>query len=312
MLRLGIRPDRLAYPFVLKSIGALGERGLCGVFHGGILKMGLEFDSFVRVSLVDMYVKLELLGVALQLFDESPERSKLESILLWNVLIAGCCKAGELRKATKLFEEMPERNAGSWNSLINGFMRSGEVERSMELFVRMPHKDVVSWTTMVNGFLHNGQHEKALQMFSNMLAEGVRPNDLTVVSALSACAKIGALEAGVRIHNYISSNGFKLKSAVGTALVDMYSKCGHIDSANKVFGQIEERDLRTWSVMIWGWALHGCVEQALQYFEKMMAAGVKSYSALWNLFETLTKEREEVGKLAKAGEEDETTRRLLE
>ncbi|CAK9179792.1 unnamed protein product [Ilex paraguariensis] len=275
MLRLNIQPDRLTYPFVLKSIVALCERGLGEVVHGRILKMGLEFDSFVRVSLVDMYVKLELLGRALQLFDESTERNKLASILLWNVVINGCCKAGELRKAMELFEAMPERNVGSWNSLINGLMTDRQVDRAMELFDHMLEKNVVSWTTMLTGLVHNGRQEKALDMFSNMLVEGVRPNDLTIVSALSACAKTGALEAGVRIHNYISSNGFKLNRAIGTALVDMYAKCGHIDSASRIFGETKEKDLRTWTVMVWGWAIHGHVEHALQCFDKMKLAGVK-------------------------------------
>ncbi|GFY81629.1 magnesium transporter NIPA [Actinidia rufa] len=220
------------------------------VIHGVVVKIRIEFDSFVQISLVDMYVKVELLGCALRVFDESPERNKLGSKLLWNVLINGCCKVGDLRKAVELFEAMPERNVGSWNSLINGFMRDSEVERARELFDCMREKNVVSWTTMVTGYSQNGHHEKALSMFSNMLEVGVKPNDLTVVSALSAFAKIGALEAGVQIHKYLSSNGFQLNKANGTALVDMYAKCGNIESANRVFGMTKEMDLRTWSVMI--------------------------------------------------------------
>ena len=44
---------------------------------------------------------------ALKVFDESPERNKCESILLWNVLINGCCKVGHLGEAVELFEGMP-------------------------------------------------------------------------------------------------------------------------------------------------------------------------------------------------------------
>ncbi|CBI17228.3 unnamed protein product, partial [Vitis vinifera] len=187
MLRLSIRPDRLTLPFVLKSVAALVDVGLGRCLHGGVMKLGLEFDSFVRVSLVDMYVKIGELGFGLQLFDESPQRNKAESILLWN---------------------------------------------------------------------------------------GVRPNDLTVVSALLACTKIGALQVGERIHNYLSSNGFQLNRGIGTALVDMYAKCGNIKSASRVFVETKGKDLLTWSVMIWGWAIHGCFDQALQCFVKMKSAGI--------------------------------------
>ncbi|CAI0380242.1 unnamed protein product [Linum tenue] len=85
---------------------------------------------------------------------------------------------------------------------------------------------------MVNGFSQNGDNEKALSVFSRMLEENVRPNDFTVVSALSACAKIGAVEAGLRIHKYIKDNRFRLNAAIGTALVDMYAKCGNIESVD--------------------------------------------------------------------------------
>ncbi|OMO71022.1 hypothetical protein CCACVL1_18501 [Corchorus capsularis] len=274
MLSHGVRPDRLTYPFVLKSIAGLGLRCLGLILHGRIIKCGFEFDSFVRVSLVELYVKLEELGLAFQVFDESPERIKNGRILLWNVLINGCCKVGNLRKAMELFKAMPERNIGSFNSLINGFMRNGDSGEAMVLFNEMKEKDVISWTTMVNGFSQNGDHEKALSMFFKMLEGGLKPNNLTLVSALSACAKLGALEAGVRIHNYFLENGFQLNKAIAPALVNMYAKCGDIQSACKVFDETKEKDILTWSVMIWGWAIHGYYEQAFQCFKKMMFSGV--------------------------------------
>ncbi|GLU08695.1 hypothetical protein SLE2022_255920 [Rubroshorea leprosula] len=275
MLRMRVRPDRLTYPYVLKSAAGLRLCWLGRTLHGRIVKCGAQFDSFVRVSLVDMYVKFEEVGFAQQLFDETPEWIKSRNLLIWNVLIKACCAVGDLSKAVDLFQTMPERNTASWNSLINGYMRNGDLDSASRLFDEMPEKDVVSWTTMVNGFSNNGNQEKALQMFFKMLEEGVRPNDLTVVSALSACGKIGALEAGVRIHNYLKHNGFQLKKAVGNALVDMYAKCGNIEAASKVFVETKDKDILTWSVMIWGWAIHGRFQQAIEYFKQMMYSGIK-------------------------------------
>ncbi|XP_016479905.2 pentatricopeptide repeat-containing protein At1g04840-like [Nicotiana tabacum] len=275
MLKMGVKPDRLTYPFVLKSLTALGEKGVGGSVHCGVLKMGLEYDVFVRVCLVEMYVKIELVEFALQLFDESPERNKAESVLLWNVAINGCCKTGQVSKALALFEEMPERNAGSWNTLLSGLLRNGEVDKAMELFDGMVEKNVVSWTSMIHGLTLNGLHQKALDLFFKMVEEGTKPNGLTVVSALSACAKTGALEAGRKIHENISNNGLHLNVAVGNALLDMYAKCGYIESASLVFSGLKEKDIRTWSIMIWGWAIHGHVDKALKCFEQMKLAGIK-------------------------------------
>ncbi|XP_039029819.1 pentatricopeptide repeat-containing protein At1g04840-like [Hibiscus syriacus] len=275
MLRHRVRPDKLTYPFVIKSVAGEGLRCLGLILHGRIIKSGVEFDTFVRVSLVEMFVKLEEMCFALQVFDESPERNKGESILLWNVLINGFCKVGNLGKAMELFEAMPEKNIGSWNSLINGLMRNGDLNKATQLFDEMKEKDVVSWTTIVNGLSQNGDHQKALSMFFKMLEVGLRPNDLTLVSALSACAKIGALKAGVSIHRYIVENGFQFNQAIATALVDMYSKCGNIQSADKVFEETKEKDIRTWSVMIWGWAIHGFYGQVIQCFKNMIFSGIK-------------------------------------
>ncbi|KAK4279073.1 hypothetical protein QN277_016830 [Acacia crassicarpa] len=281
MLRSNVRPDWLTFPFILKSAAALlvGELGDC--LHGAILKFGLEFDSFVRVSLVEMYVKVEKLGSVIKLFDETPLTVKHGSILLWNVSINGCCKMGDLDKARELFEGMPERNVGSWNTLINGFARNGDMNAARELFNQMKEKNVVSWTTMVKGFSQNGEHREALSFFSKMLEEGVRPNDLTIVSALSASAKIGALEAGIRIHNYISNGGFLITKAIGNALVDMYAKCGNIEAASEVFANMKQKDILSWSTMLWGWAIHGHRGQVLQCFELMKSKGVKPDSIVF-------------------------------
>ncbi|CAN4090890.1 unnamed protein product [Withania somnifera] len=275
MVNMGVKPDRLTYPFVLKSVSTLGEKGLGGGVHCGVVKVGLEFDVFVRVCLVELYVKLELVDYALQLFDESPERNKVESVLLWNVVINGCCKIGRVSKALALFEEMPERNVGSWNSLISGLLRNGEVDKAMRVFDAMMERNVVSWTSMIHGLTLNGLHQKALDLFFKMVEEGVKPNGLTVVSALSACAKTGALEAGRKIHDSIRNNGLHLNAAVGNALIDMYAKCGYIESASLVFSGLKEKDIRTWSIMIWGWAIHGHVDKALRYFEQMRMTGIK-------------------------------------
>ncbi|KAI4345358.1 hypothetical protein L6164_012489 [Bauhinia variegata] len=275
MLRLNVKPDGLTYPFVLKSAAALLMGELGSSIHGGILKFGLEFDSFVRVSLVDMYVKVDKIGYALQVFDDTPERIKHGSILLCNVCINGCCKVGDLTKATELFEAMPKRNIASWNTLINGFVRNGDMNGARELFNHMPEKNVVSWTTLVSGFSQNGDHREALSILTKMIQENVRPNDLTVVSALSACAKLGALDAGVRIYNYLSSRGFVITTPLGNALVDMYAKCGNIEAASKVFADMKQKDLLTWSIMLWGWAIHGHHDRALQCFKQMKSAGIK-------------------------------------
>ncbi|GAA0139161.1 hypothetical protein LIER_35040 [Lithospermum erythrorhizon] len=133
----------------------------------------------------------------------------------------------------------------------------------------MDERNVVSWTTVMHGLSMNGMHERALELFFQMIEEGVTPNDLTIVSALSACAKIGAFDVGKKVHDCIEANKRRINLAVGNALLDMYCKCGYVEIASHIFDEMKMKDIRTWSILIWGWAINGCFEQSMLCFEKM-------------------------------------------
>ncbi|PWA64723.1 tetratricopeptide repeat (TPR)-like superfamily protein [Artemisia annua] len=145
-------------------------------------------------------------------------------------------------------------------------MGAGEVGRVVEVWRGVEEKDVLTWTTMIHCFTQNVEYEKGLVMFYEMLEEGVKPNDQTIFCVLLACAKAGVLETGVRVHDYVVSNGQGLKKGITTALVDMYVKCGSFVNASRVFDMAEEKVLRTWSVMIWGCA---------KCFDKMKSSRIK-------------------------------------
>ncbi|ESQ36443.1 hypothetical protein EUTSA_v10007007mg [Eutrema salsugineum] len=275
MLRLGVRPDRLTFPFVLKSNSKLGFRWLGRALHAAALKDSVDCDSFVRVSLVDMYAKTGGLKYAFQVFDESPDWIKMERILLWNVLINGYCRAKDMQMATTLFGSMPERNSGSWSTLIKGYVDNGDLNRARQLFEVMPEKSVVSWTTLINGFSQNGDYESAISTYFEMLEEGMKPNEYTVAAVLSACSKSGALGSGIRIHGYILDNGINLDRAIGTALIDMYAKCGEVDCAATVFSNMRHKDILSWTAMIQGWALHGRFQESILCFRQMLFSGEK-------------------------------------
>ncbi|KAK8946490.1 Pentatricopeptide repeat-containing protein [Platanthera zijinensis] len=275
MLSTGHRPGRLAFPFALRSAASLRFPASAASIHSSVLKSGADLDPFVRTSLADAYGKLELHDLALKVFDETPQWHLASNILIWNVAIAASCRSDLIANARKLFDEMPERNAASWNSMIDGLMKAGDSESAVELFEQMPEKNVVSWTTILSGYSRNGDNERALSMFDQMLEAGMRPNNFTLSTALSSCAKIGALNMGIRIHDYTRSCGFREVGAIGTALVDMYSKCGKVDLANRVFARMEVRDVETWTAMIMGWAVHGFWREALRCFEDMKCSCIK-------------------------------------
>ncbi|PWA39815.1 tetratricopeptide-like helical domain, DYW domain protein [Artemisia annua] len=154
-------------------------------------------------------------------------------------------------------------------------MGCGEVSDGVKVFDGMSVRDVVSWTAVIDGFIDNGRALEGLRYFRDMEMEGFVANDVTVVSVLRACAETGALSIGVKLDELVRLRGNKLKKNVVTTLIDMYSKCGCIDSATRVFGEAVDKDVYVWTVMISGLASHGRCKEAIELFERMESVGLR-------------------------------------
>ncbi|KAF6164209.1 hypothetical protein GIB67_010179 [Kingdonia uniflora] len=91
-----------------------------------------------------------------------------------------------------------------------------------------------------------------------MLQLGVELDEFCVAIGIAACAHSGELRQGMWIHEYIRKRGlFGEDLFVGTALVDMYAKCGCIKRSMEVFEGLFKRNEYSWAAMIGGFALHG-------------------------------------------------------
>ncbi|KAL6332872.1 hypothetical protein AAG906_017143 [Vitis piasezkii] len=140
--------------------------------------------------------------------------------------------------------------------MLAGFVKCGNVEDAFGMFSEMPCRDVVSWNSMLACYAQCGKLNEALALFDQMRAVV----EATVVSLLSACAHLGALDKGLHFHTYINDNRTEVNSIVGTALVDMYAKCGKISLATQVFNAMESKDVLAWNTIIASMAIHGHVK----------------------------------------------------
>ncbi|OIW17416.1 hypothetical protein TanjilG_22528 [Lupinus angustifolius] len=140
----------------------------------------------------------------------------------------------------------------------------------------MPKRDVVSWTVLIMGFKNVGRCDDALLVFEQMQYAGVVPNQVTMVNALAACAKFGAIEMGTWIHDMIRRNEWELDVTLGTALIDMYSKCGRVEEGLSVFKSMKERNVFTWNAVIKGLALAKSGIAAIYWFNRMEQDGIKA------------------------------------
>ncbi|XP_057978184.1 pentatricopeptide repeat-containing protein At2g35030, mitochondrial [Malania oleifera] len=208
------------------------------------------------------------------LFDRMPKRN----VVSWNAMITGYAQNLRLDEAIDLFGKMPERDLPSWNTMITGFIQNGDLRRAKKLFDEMPRKNVISWTTMITGYVQDGQSEEALKNFSRMLAaDGIKPNQGTFVSVLGACSNLAGLSEGQQIHQIISKTVYQDTAFVVSALINMYSKCGELGIARKMFDDalISQRDLVSWNGMIAAYAHHGCGREAISLFKEMRKFGFK-------------------------------------
>ncbi|GKA46333.1 pentatricopeptide repeat-containing protein, partial [Tanacetum coccineum] len=139
----------------------------------------------------------------------------------------------------------------------------------------MSIRDAVSWTAVIDGFIDNGRALEGLRYFRDMEMEGFVANDVTIVSVLRACAETGAFSIGVKLDKLVKLRGNKIKKNVVTTLIDMYSKCGCIDSARRVFSETVDKDVYVWTAMISGLASHGRCKEATELFERMESDGLR-------------------------------------
>ncbi|KAL5219725.1 hypothetical protein ABZP36_024438 [Zizania latifolia] len=235
-----------------------------------------ERDGVSWSTMVGGYAGAGELDVAREMFDRMPATGR--NVVTWNSMVTGFARHGLLPLARKMFDEMPVRNLVSWNAMIRGYTANGEMDGARELFNVMTEKDVVSWTCMISGYAQAGRYEETLELFRAMQSESnVQPNEVTMVSVLSACAHLTALEEGRWVHAFIDKHKMVLNNEynLGAAVIDMYAKCGRTDVAVKIFHSLDQKNVSAWNALITGLAVNGDAQDSIDTFEQMKRSGQK-------------------------------------
>ncbi|XP_071727886.1 pentatricopeptide repeat-containing protein At5g66520-like [Rutidosis leptorrhynchoides] len=240
LLQRSLIPDNHTYAYSLKACAHLKALSEGKQLHAQIIKAGKKPDTYMHSSLINMYAN-----------------------------------SGELSSAECVLAEFVEENVLAKNCMITGYMNQGHVKLAEQVFNKMCEKDSASWSAMITGYTGNGMHIEALTIFQEMVACNVPLNESTLVSALSACGRLGALDQGRWIHVYINRKFDKVSVTLNTSVVDMYARCGCIEFAYEVFKNMPEKDVVTWGVIISGFATHGPAETCFQLLEEMVADGIQ-------------------------------------
>ncbi|XP_058085275.1 pentatricopeptide repeat-containing protein At5g43790 [Magnolia sinica] len=160
------------------------------------------------------------------------------------------------------------------SSLLHFYSRCGKLALSRHLFHQIQNPDLGAWNSIMCAYAHvstgaDTSSIEALLLFNQMLHSLARPNEITLVSLISACADLGALSQGAWAHAYVDRHDLRLNRFVGTALIDMYARCGRADMANQVFDALPRKDTLCYNAMIRALAVHGHGQRAVGLFDQM-------------------------------------------
>nr|GEW67944.1 pentatricopeptide repeat-containing protein At3g20730 [Tanacetum cinerariifolium] len=153
------------------------------------------------------------------------------------------------------------------------YAKFGDMGNARNVFDEMRERNLVTWTSLVSGYVRNGCGEEGLRVFVKMRREGVKGNEFTYGSVLSACGSLRWLRCGMGVQGCVAKSGLFGDVFVECALVEMYLRCGKMEDAWCVFDGMVVKDLVSWNSMIGGFASLGFCDDALVMFRLMLREG---------------------------------------
>ncbi|KAL0915344.1 hypothetical protein M5K25_015756 [Dendrobium thyrsiflorum] len=307
LIELGLVPDKFTLPSLFKCSQGLDDgRQL----HCHAIKFGFGSDPYVQNTMMHMYSTCGCLTSAFEVFDKMTNKTVVSwatmiaaltksdrssealglyrrmrcenvepnDITLLNVL-AACASARDLETATQVVKHMKETGIrySTMHSaaLMDVYCKCGKVPLARKMFDDMPGRNLVCWNIMIKSYVENSEYRDALQLFRQMQLEGMKADKVTLASLVLACTHLGTLKLGKWLHAYTKREGIDVDVVLGTALVDMYAKCGCVENAVEIFDEMPHKNVMTWTALIRGFAMCGHGEKALQVFDEMRRSKVK-------------------------------------
>ena len=323
MLCEGLPPNAITFCCLLKACGKLQDHDKGKLIHAEIIRVEvIENDIFLGAALVDMYVKcgdivnarnasdhLPVHSVvswtalitgyaqcghgkeALQCYEELQRGGLKPNALTYVSILKACSSLGENVKGEEIHREIIHAGLVGKDIFVNTglvdmYAKCGAIANALEAFNQCCVRNEVLWNALIAGYADQHKHvEEAIHSFERMHCEGLSPNVITFVSILKACGDTGMIHKGEEVHTKIVCIDGLLEKDVllGTALVDMYAKCGSLMKAQEVFDMLPVRNVASWSALIMAYSQLGKDEIFVKLFERMIVDGVKPDVITFNI-----------------------------
>ncbi|XVE79227.1 hypothetical protein DITRI_Ditri14bG0040900 [Diplodiscus trichospermus] len=305
----GVKPTRSTLGSVLSAIACLAALDFGLLVHAEAVKQGLNSNVYVGSSLISMYAKCEKIDAARKVFDGVYEKN----VVLWNAMLGGYAQNGYAEEVIELFSQMkwsgfhPDEftytsilsacaclqcletgqqfhafiiknkfpsNLFVENALVDMYAKSGALKDARHQFEIIKNRDIVSWNAIIVGYVQEENELEAFNMFRRMILYRFVPDEVSLASILSACANVQSLEQGKLVHSLAVKSGLEKSIYAGSALIDMYAKCGVIKDARKVLCGMPRWGVVSMNAMIAGYAPKD-IGEATVLFREMQVHGLK-------------------------------------
>ncbi|BFG25765.1 hypothetical protein CerSpe_120390 [Prunus speciosa] len=302
--------DEVTFLSALTACSQLQQLELAGQLHAFIIKHLRVMPVILQNATIVMYSRCNSVEMSFKIFHKMPERD----VVSWNTMVSAFVQNGLDDEALMLVYEMQKQKfmidsvtvtallsassnlrnldigkqthaylirheiqfEGMDSYLIDMYAKSGSVRIAERIFKKeyTHDRDQATWNSMIAGYTQNGLTEEAFVVFRQMLEQNLIPNAVTLASILPACNPVGNIDMGKQLHAFSIRHHLDQNVFVGTALIDVYSKCGAITYAENVFTGTHEKNSVTYTTMILGYGQHGMGERALSLFHSMQRSGV--------------------------------------
>ncbi|XP_031258316.1 pentatricopeptide repeat-containing protein At4g31070, mitochondrial-like [Pistacia vera] len=311
MRKNGTEVDNFTLPTILRACSQVLMSQLGAEIHGFAVKNGLDMDVFVSNALIQMYGECGSVESSRLVFDKMADRDIFSWSTMIRSCHKGRLfdEALELIRKMQFLEMRPSevaminmvnlfadianiemgkaihacvmRNGKNEKlgvalatSLIDMYAKCGNLASAKRLFDGLDQRSVVSWTAMIAGYIRCRKFKDGTRLFVQMIEENVFPSEITMLSLIIECGFVGGLEMGKWLHAYMFRNGCSFSSALSTALIDMYGKCGEIGSAKALFDSEKRKDVVIYSAMISAYAQAHYIDEAFELFVQMRESQV--------------------------------------
>ncbi|KAL8512845.1 hypothetical protein ACS0TY_019108 [Phlomoides rotata] len=259
---------------------------LTACLRSGDLQTGLRvFKSMALPSLTSWnallsgYSQNEHHGEAVMLFREMQFRKMRPDRTTFAVILSSCAAMGLLEGGKQIHASILKAELSTdlyvSSGLIGVYSKCGKVGVAKDIFEMIPQYDIVCWNSMLAGLCLNSFNTEAFTFFQQMLGKGMLPTESSYATILNCCSSLSSLSQGRQIHGLIVKDGQENDVYVGTALIDMYCKCGNVDEGRQFFDRMPCKNVVTWNEMIHGYAQNGRGEDAVSLFRSMIQTSSK-------------------------------------